>query len=77
MDSYQGLTDKLYALVVFDLPLVTGQAQLKMERLQQKAEQEQARLEAQKKAEKAPGFHIFFQRKKSVRFVKPVSMFWS
>ena len=42
---------------------VTVKAQLKLERLQQKAEQEQARLEAQKKAEKAgsvdvgrPGF---------------------
>ena len=33
---------------------VTVKAQLKLERLQQKAEQEQARLEAQKKAEKAP-----------------------
>lgn len=30
-----------------------GEAQLKLERMQQKAEQEQARLEAQKKAEKA------------------------
>ena len=32
---------------------VRSEAQLKLERMQQKAEQEQARLEAQKKAEKA------------------------